>query len=1010
MISPGRPGPLVRRRQAIAGAAVGMLLPGVRASLAQAGRAQPSRVPLLLPDTTGHLGAVRAVAVTADGAMIATGSVDRSVRLWNGETRRLLRAWRPPLGDGEVGVIDALGFSADGKWLFVSAVDWVTPKGIVYVVNAETGLIRRVIASGTARTNRYPRVAASANGSDVVLASEHQGTVVMRIGADLATSVVFNDRLNRYDPTVAVAVSGDGATIGSVSQKGELRLFATGARTVEQPPPLRRPLPGEPISLCFSADGRRIAVGFANQRGVAVIDRQGGQISMLEPPAALGPGNVGVVAWAFGDDGAEWLFGGGTIQQPGGGNLVFAWRDGRPGAPLSVEVAQDSLADMAAHPRRGVVFGSSDGGWGRVTTVRGGRRLDVVLTPSERLDFREATRRRWSIDRSGAVIEFQGLQRGQPPLRFDLTTLRLDEFGARVPRPDLRQARAASAERIPADVLRRGEHVRSSDDSPRLDRVLVGTDEAILLFDTAGQEIGRRPVATPAWASLISGDGRVAVAAHGDGTIRWYGLTPDAPLHELGGLFVHLDRRRWVVWRNDGHFAYSELGGETLVGLHENGRYDATDPTALTSRWSSIDQRYRTLYDPEGLSALLRAGPHWRDAREPSTVPLTADPAPFPNLRVVQVCAAADESGPKRRTRAAELLAAIPETGPLPGGECQAVSAISGTGGSAQMPGAATAVRVRLDLGAARDPVVLDAFVNGINVGRSLHPPGSTVEKLVPLPPRDAKIEFRAYGPTGAFTRTPPLVVTRREQAPAAAGAKSTLHVLAIGIDRYAGTVPALRYAVSDAMTLTRTLERVAPDAYSSMAPPILLPNEDATLEAAQNAMLALAERAGPDDAVVIYLAGHGVSTEGEYAFVTANVRDASAREGCLRAEALVGLLSNIRASRSLLMLDTCFANALDLQLGGRLGHDSGRYVLAASGYDQQALDGYDEVNGVFGHALKEAMTEVVPASNGVLDALELCRYVRDRVEGLARERGHGQRAHFQAAGDLLPFPLAQSR
>ena len=74
--------------------------------------------------------------------------------------------------------------------------------------------------------------------------------------------------------------------------------------------------------------------------------------------------------------------------------------------------------------------------------------------------------------------------------------------------------------------------------------MLVGTDEMRLLFDAAGQETGRQAGATPAWAAVISGDGRVAVAAHGDGTVRWYGLSPDAPLHELGGLFVHLDRRR----------------------------------------------------------------------------------------------------------------------------------------------------------------------------------------------------------------------------------------------------------------------------------------------------------------------------------------------------------------------------------------------------------------------------------------------------------------------------------
>ena len=47
------------------------------------------------------------------------------------------------------------------------------------------------------------------------------------------------------------------------------------------------------------------------------------------------------------------------------------------------------------------------------------------------------------------------------------------------------------------------------------------------------------------WAVNISGDGQKAIAALGDGTIRWYNLSTGELLLTF---FPHTDGKRWVAW------------------------------------------------------------------------------------------------------------------------------------------------------------------------------------------------------------------------------------------------------------------------------------------------------------------------------------------------------------------------------------------------------------------------------------------------------------------------------
>ena len=103
---------------------------------------------------------------------------------------------------------------------------------------------------------------------------------------------------------------------------------------------------------------------------------------------------------------------------------------------------------------------------------------------------------------------------------------------------------------------------------------LLGTYLSLRLFDSTGKQIWDVAVPGVAWTVNISGDGRLAVAGLGDGTLRWYRM---ADGKELLALFPHRDGKHWVAWTPQG-FYQASAGAEDLIGWHvNNGREQAAD-------------------------------------------------------------------------------------------------------------------------------------------------------------------------------------------------------------------------------------------------------------------------------------------------------------------------------------------------------------------------------------------------------------------------------------------------
>ncbi|NER31860.1 MAG: WD40 repeat domain-containing protein, partial [Symploca sp. SIO1C4] len=90
----------------------------------------------------GHSDSVRTVAISPDGQMLASGSDDQTIKLWNLETGRLLYTLK-----GHSGWVASVAFSPDGKTL-ASANFLAVGEGNIKLWNVETGTLKRSLGKG----------------------------------------------------------------------------------------------------------------------------------------------------------------------------------------------------------------------------------------------------------------------------------------------------------------------------------------------------------------------------------------------------------------------------------------------------------------------------------------------------------------------------------------------------------------------------------------------------------------------------------------------------------------------------------------------------------------------------------------------------------------------------------------------------------------------------------------------------------------------------------------------
>jgi len=939
----------------------------------------PPTEPFLRIEAGRHTGAVNRIAVDAAGQLLATASDDKTVRLWNPADGKPLGVLRLPIGQREEGEIYAVALTPDGKRAFAAGLTgygWDRAFAI-YLFDLERMALRGRLPGLPAPVNH---LAVSPDGTR--LAAGLGGTAGVRVWDTTQGRLVFEDRAFQ-GPVRSVAFDARGR-LAAASADGRVRVYDQQGRRIADAVPEQG---ARPFGLAFSPDADVIAVAYENRLNVDLLSSR--TLARVASPDVAGLSGEGLlsVAWATDGKGGMQLYAAGYARGQDG-YVVRRWADFGLGAPTDIAAARDAIPHMVALPTGGIAYAALDPGWGRINADG-----SVAIRPTPPIaSFRAARDGRFAVSADGYTVEFSG--RAQP-LRFEALSRRLgpaDPAGAGLASPRLSAAGMQVASFKDSNgptlngvrlALGQGEFSRSAALLPDGSGLLLGTDTHLRLFGRDGRQLAA--VATPgaAWAVNVSGDGTVAVAGLGDGTLRWYGLGQGERLVERAALYPHADGVRWVLWTPEGFFDHADAGGKEMVGVHLNRAANQAP------EWVTFAQAYRALYAPGLVRARLQgdAGSLRTRLAELGDIRQRLDRQPA--VTILSICT------------------------PIAGSGCPMLQP-----DQVRVPPGVDTLRITMRLSDRGLGVgAVDTFVNDRNVGRTQPAgvvAGASVDHTVdaPLDTGANEIQVRVYdSENSVFLETPPILVA----APMEPGQQQgRLFVLSVGIDKYAQPGFDLRFAAADARTFVDSVRTHATGLFRDVEV-VTLYDQQATRANIVAALERLSREVRPQDTFLLYMAAHGVRSpvNDKFLLVPHDVdrrSDQSLDATSLSELQLVPALARIPARNGFLFMDTCYSGQITAEALANVGHETGRFLLAASTSVQEALDSYDGRNGVFGFAVKEALSGRAPRDeDGVISALSLGDFVARRVSQLAREKNHDQDAVFKSAlRELRAFPVAR--
>ena len=356
--------------------------------------------------------------------------------------------------------------------------------------------------------------------------------------------------------------------LATTSWDGQIRLYDPDFDLIQ----VKKAPGGErPFGVAFSPNGERLAIGYADGRSVDVLDGRTLAHMFSADTSGIDNGDLGTIAWS--SDG-ETLFAGGRFDRDGV-NPVVTWSEGGQGERRELRASDNTIMSLKPLKDGSLSVASQDPYLGLLD--KEGKALWVQGPP--KADFR-AQRASLSVSPDGTLVDFGYKEWGEDQAGFDLTSLKL------VPKPaegeetspplqdglDIVNWVASTTPMLDGKPLPLDHYEisRSLAIHPDRSRFVLGTDWFLRAFDDTGEQLWRVDVPSVVWATNITGDGRLVVAGHGDGTIRWYDMEDG---RELLAFFPLVDRTNWVAWTPDGFYAATP-GAHSVLRWHVNRGWD----------------------------------------------------------------------------------------------------------------------------------------------------------------------------------------------------------------------------------------------------------------------------------------------------------------------------------------------------------------------------------------------------------------------------------------------------
>jgi WD40 repeat protein len=742
----------------------------------------------------------------------------------------------------------------------------------------------------------------------------------------------------------------------------------------------------QPMAVRFSPDGKKVAVVYDDSARVDVFDGK-----VYQPDTTgMRNGYLSSVTWSA--DGSALYAGGSWVNTNGRSSLLIRrWSKAGRGRYQDLVVADDAIArrgldqestddtivDLAPLTDGGVVFGATRPSWG-VFSATGER---VRLVAGETADYRGA-QQGLLTDAAGGAVGFAYEMSGDSPARFSVAERRLEmgaSAGASLRPPninvtDLIDNDKRAQKNSTLQAIKQGVNSPGIAIAPDGRHFLLNRYGILMLLDLDpdGKEKWFARTPDKAWSVNISGDGKLAIAALNDGTIRWYRMTDGK---ELLAFFPHKDRKRWVLWTPSGYYDCSP-GAEDLIGWHVNNGNDQAADFFPAGRFRSV------YYRPDVISRALEVGDE-----------------------VVALTQTDEEAGRKRQE--SDLKKRLPPV----------IDIISPADGS-EIRTATLVVRYNL-----RSPsgepvtgvkVLIDGRPAGVERGIGARPQnGQTGALTVTVPQRDCELGLVAENQYASSV--PSVVRLRWRGATEAELIKPKLYILAVGVAQYRDPSWNLTYAAKDARDFVAAMQLQEGGLYRQIEVR-LLTDQQATKDNILDGLEWVQRQTTSRDVAMVFLAGHGVNDNlNRYFFCSHNFDEQSLMRTGVAYSDIRSAVEGI-AGKALFFVDTCHAgNAIGGRSRGGVdiiglvndlsSAENGVIVFTAATGRQNSLEDAKWGNGAFTKALVEGLKGAADVKNlGKITVSLLDFYVAERVKELTG----GKQTPATVKPETVPdFPIA---
>ncbi|HXT62366.1 MAG TPA: caspase family protein [Pyrinomonadaceae bacterium] len=313
-----------------------------------------------------------------------------------------------------------------------------------------------------------------------------------------------------------------------------------------------------------------------------------------------------------------------------------------------------------------------------------------------------------------------------------------------------------------------------------------------------------------------------------------------------------------------------------------------------------------------------------------------------------------------------------------------------------------------------------------------------TLEATIPIVAGENKLTAYAFNHENIKSSDAELIVKGADSLKR----QGTAYVLAVGVNNYANANYNLKYAVADAEDFAAEVKRQQ-EALKRYATVEILPlaNDQATKANFTQKLTELAKRVQPEDAVIVFFAGHGTAQGNQFYLIPHDLGYDGPRESLNESglqtilahsvsdRELEKLFEGIDASQLLLVIDACNSGqALEAEEKRRgpmnskglaqLAYEKGMYVMTAAQSYQAAQEAARFGHGFLTYALVEEGLKQGAADrepkNGAIEMREWLDFATDEVPRMqlnnSREalRGGGRYVNFVGDGRELGIPKTE--